>query len=150
MFKYNVCFLKSDDRILMLNREKSPIMGVWNGVGGKYEIGEKADDGAKREVLEETGIKVDQYYSKGIITWDKNSEEKDGLYVYLFKVDKMSGNDTIQKTREGILDWKQIDWILNPSNLGIAEMVTQYLPVLLEKEGDYLFEYKDGIGKLIE
>lgn len=43
-----------------------------------------------------------------------------------------------------------MDWILNPSYLGIAEMVTQYLPVLLEKEGDYLFEYKDGIVKLIE
>lgn len=45
---------------------------------------------------------------------------------------------------------KQIDWILNPSNLGIAEMVAQYLPVLLEKEGDYLFKYKDGIVNLIE
>jgi ADP-ribose pyrophosphatase YjhB (NUDIX family) len=37
VFQYNVCFLKSDDRILMLNREKPPIMGVWNGVGGKIE-----------------------------------------------------------------------------------------------------------------
>ncbi|WP_076143623.1 NUDIX hydrolase [Paenibacillus odorifer] len=150
MFQYNVCFLKSDDRILMLNREKPPIMGVWNGVGGKNEVGENADDGAKREVLEETGIKVSKYYSKGIITWDKNGEEKEGLYLYLFEVDKNLGNQPIQITREGILDWKQIDWILNPSNLGIAEMVAQYLPVLLEKEGDYLFKYKDGIVNLIE
>ncbi|OMC70086.1 hypothetical protein BK121_16005 [Paenibacillus odorifer] len=29
-----------------------------------------------------------------------------------------------------------------------TEMVAQYLPVLLEKEGDYLFEYKDGIVNL--
>jgi 8-oxo-dGTP diphosphatase len=150
MFKYNVCFLKSKDRILMLNREKPPIMGVWNGVGGKNKDGENADVGAKREVLEETGIKVKEYYSKGIITWAKNDEDKDGLYVYLFEVSENLGNEPIQKTREGILDWKKIDWILNPNNLGIAEMVTQYLPVLLEKEGDYLFEYKDGMVKLIE
>lgn len=150
MFKYNVCFLKSNDRILMLNREKPPIMGVWNGVGGKNEADENADEGAKREVLEETGFTVNEYYSKGVITWEKNGEEKDGLYVYLFEVDKTFGNEPLQKTREGILDWKKIDWILNPNNLGIAEMVTQYLPVLLEKEGNYLFAYKDGIVKLIE
>ncbi|WP_374967404.1 NUDIX domain-containing protein [Lysinibacillus sp. RS5] len=149
MFKYNVCFLKSNDRILMLNREKPPIMGVWNGVGGKYEAGETADEGAIREVFEETGIKVTKYYSKGVITWDKSDGEKDGIYVYLFEVDATLGDESIQKTREGILDWKQIDWIMNPNNLGVAEMVCQYLPVLLEKDNNYLFEYKDGIVKLI-
>lgn len=48
----------------MLNREKAPIMGVWNGIGGKNEVGETADEGAIREVFEETGFKVNQYYSK--------------------------------------------------------------------------------------
>ncbi|MED2522441.1 8-oxo-dGTP diphosphatase [Bacillus thuringiensis] len=141
--------MKSNDRILMLNREKPPIMGLWNGVGGKYEAGETSDEGAIREVFEETGIKVNEYYSKGVITWDNRGGEKDGLYVYLFEVDNALWNEPIQKTREGILDWKQIDWIMNPNNLGIAEMVSQYLPVLLEKENDYLFEYKDGIVRLI-
>lgn len=28
-------------------------------------------------------------------------------------------------------------------------MITQYLPILLEKEGDYLFEYKDGIVNMV-
>lgn len=56
----------------------------------------------------------------------------------------------MKKTREGILDWKHIDWIMNPNNLGIAEMVNQYLPVLLEKADDYLFEYRDGIVMLRE
>ncbi|AIQ54099.1 NUDIX hydrolase [Paenibacillus sp. FSL R7-0331] len=150
MFKYNVCFLKSYDRILMLNREKPPIMGVWNGVGGKYEAGETPDEGAIREVFEETGIKVNKYYSKAIITWNKDGGEKDGLYVYLFEVDSKLGNTPLKKTREGILDWKKIDWIMNPGNLGIAEMVVQYLPVLLEKESDHLFEYKEGIVKQIK
>ncbi|MDI2588578.1 8-oxo-dGTP diphosphatase [Psychrobacillus sp. NEAU-3TGS] len=150
MFKYNVCFLKSNERILMLNREKPPIMGVWNGVGGKYEAGECADEGAKREVFEETGIKVNEYYSKCVITWSKSDEEKEGLHVYLFEVNETLGNEPIQKTREGILDWKEIEWIMHPNNLGIAEMVTQYLPVLLAKEGDYQFEYIDGIVKLMK
>ncbi len=134
----------------MLNREKAPIMGVWNGVGGKYEIGETADEGAIREVFEETGFNVNQYYSKGIITWNTSDHKKDGLYVYLFEVDTILESESIKKTREGILDWKQIDWILNPSNLGIAEMVKEYLPVLLEKAGDYSFEYKNDILILVK
>ncbi|MFJ8064491.1 NUDIX hydrolase [Psychrobacillus sp. NPDC096426] len=140
----------SDDKILMLNREKPPIMGVWNGVGGKNEANETADEGAIREVFEETGFKVSQYFSKGVITWETSNDEKDGLYVYLFHVDSTLDNEVMRKTREGILDWKHIDWILNPNNLGVAEMVNQYLPVLLEKEGDSLFEYNDGIVTLIE
>lgn len=134
----------------MLNREKPPIMGVWNGVGGKNEANETADEGAVREVLEETGFKVSQYFSKGVITWETTNEEKDGIYVYLFHVDPTLHNEAMRKTREGILDWKDIDWILNPNNLGVAEMVQQYLPVLLKKEGDSMFEYKDGIVTLLE
>ncbi|MEK4027018.1 MULTISPECIES: NUDIX domain-containing protein [Bacillaceae] len=81
----------------MLNRKKPPIMGVWNGVGGKYEAGETEDEGAIREVFEETSFKVNQYYSKGIITWDTSDRKKDGLYVYLFEVDPALGNEPIKK-----------------------------------------------------
>lgn len=150
MFTYNVCFLKSNDKVLMLNREKAPMMGVWNGVGGKYEEGETADEGAIREVYEETGIKVAQYYSRAVITWETSDEEKDGLYVYVFEVDSRLGNEPMQKTREGILDWKRMEWIMNPDNAGIAEMVTQYLPILTENKGDYFFTYKDGLVMPVE
>ncbi|WP_345243619.1 8-oxo-dGTP diphosphatase [Pontibacillus salipaludis] len=144
MFKYTVCFVKRKDRILMLNREKAPIMGVWNGVGGKVEENESPDQGALREVLEETGIKVEAFYSKGTVTWEMNNGELDGIYVYLYEVDEHFTYDTPLKTREGILEWKSIDWILNPQNLGIAGMVAQYLPVLLRDKGIHSFTYKDG------
>ncbi|MFJ7511791.1 NUDIX hydrolase [Peribacillus simplex] len=144
MFKYTVCFVKKDNEILMLNREKAPIMGVWNGVGGKIENGETPDIGAQREVFEETDIEVETFFSKGTVTWETPEGELDGIYVYLYEVDADLIYETPKKTREGILEWKSIDWILHPLNLGIAEMVAQYLPVLLEKEGNYKFTYKNG------
>lgn len=124
MYKYTVCFVKNGNNILMLNREKSPIMGVWNGVGGKIEKGETPDEGALREVFEETGIKVERYFSKGTVSWETSNSELDGIYVYLYEVTNHLKLETPNKTREGILDWKSIDWILNPNNLGIAEKVS--------------------------
>ena len=52
--------------------------------------------------------------------------------------------ETSKKTREGILDWKSIDWVLDPDNFGIADKVSQYLPVLLKGEGIYSLHYNNG------
>ncbi|MES9738686.1 8-oxo-dGTP diphosphatase [Peribacillus frigoritolerans] len=109
MFKYTVCFVKKNNELLMLNREKAPIMGVWNGVGGKIEKGETPGMGAQREVFEETGIEVDSFFSKGTVTWETPEGELDGIYVYLYIADEDLIYETPKKTREGILDWKSID-----------------------------------------
>lgn len=37
MFKHTTCLIKNNDSFLLLNRNKQPSMGVWNGVGGKIE-----------------------------------------------------------------------------------------------------------------
>ncbi len=144
MFKYTVCFIKNNNDILMLNREKPPIMGVWNGVGGKIEKDESPDEGALREVFEETGIKVDNYFSKGTVIWKSPNGELNGIYVYLYEVSNNLKFETSKKTREGILDWKSIDWVLAPDNFGIADKVSQYLPVLLKEEGIYSLHYNNG------
>lgn len=144
MYKYTVCFVKNENDILMLNRVKPPIMGVWNGVGGKIESGETPDEGALREVFEETEIRVERYFSKGTVSWETSDGELDGIYVYLYEVNNHLKVEAPIKTREGILDWKSIDWILNPNNLGIAEMVAEYLPILLNKADNYSLTYQDG------
>ena len=129
----------------MLNREKAPIMGIWNGVGGKIELHESPEQAAIREVWEETGIQLDGFLSQGVITWENSEGIVDGLHVFLGEVDRDFTYITPQKTREGILDWKKIDWILNPNNLGIPEKIPHYLPMLLNQKGYHSFTYKNGI-----
>lgn len=119
--KYTVCFIKQDNKILMLNREKEPIMGVWNGVGGKIEKNEFPEQAALREVWEETTIQLDSFISQGVVTWLTPEGKLDGIHVFLGELDNLFIYDTPIKTREGILGWKDIDWILNPNNLGIPE-----------------------------
>lgn len=35
-------------------------------------------------------------------------------------------------TREGILEWKNIDWILDSNNRGVISNLKEYLPKVLE------------------
>lgn len=47
-----------DDRILMAQRGKPPLLGWWSLPGGALETGEALADAVAREVLEETGLVV--------------------------------------------------------------------------------------------
>lgn len=64
---FGVMILK-DDQVLLGHRHEDPekassLMhgeGTWTMPGGKFEFGESFEEGAYRETLEETGIKVDK------------------------------------------------------------------------------------------
>ena len=43
--------------------------GKWIGVGGKLERGETPEACMRREVLEETGLRIDEYRYCGIVTF---------------------------------------------------------------------------------
>ena len=49
-----------DQEVLLIKRNKEPNKGQWSIPGGKQIIGETVADAAKRELLEETRVKVDQ------------------------------------------------------------------------------------------
>jgi 8-oxo-dGTP diphosphatase len=46
-------------RALLVRRATEPLRGEWSVPGGMLELGEKLHDGVRREVLEETGLKVE-------------------------------------------------------------------------------------------
>ena len=46
------------DRVLLVERGKSPLKGYWSLPGGAVETGERLEEGVRREVLEETGLVV--------------------------------------------------------------------------------------------
>ncbi|MBP1851058.1 8-oxo-dGTP diphosphatase [Rhizobium halophytocola] len=47
-----------DDKILLYKRVKPPEAGHWNIVGGKVDHMEPAEQAARREAVEETGLEI--------------------------------------------------------------------------------------------
>jgi ADP-ribose pyrophosphatase YjhB (NUDIX family) len=46
-------------RVLLVRRGREPLKGKWSIPGGMLELGESLAEGVAREVLEETGLKVE-------------------------------------------------------------------------------------------
>lgn len=132
MLKYNLCLIRQGSKILLLNRESPTWMGCWNRVGGKLEPGENPRTSMLREIYEETEIKTLKLEFKGFITWANiKGTNFGGLYLYLGELPEDYIYPAFKKTEEGILDWKEIDWILHSENLGVAANLPKALEHML-------------------
>ncbi|MFF4619641.1 NUDIX hydrolase [Nonomuraea jabiensis] len=49
----------ASDRLLLIKRGRPPGKGLWSIPGGRLEAGETDADGVRREVMEETGLRVE-------------------------------------------------------------------------------------------
>lgn len=149
MFKYTLCFIIKKDEVLMINRNKKPWMGRWNGVGGKIENHESSLESIKREIYEETNINpedLDIVY-KGIVTWnDEAFGDRFGLYLYLAYPNVDLEFDYPQKTSEGILDFKPLKWVNDFNNMGVCDNIPYFLPTSITSNDlhEYSCVFVDG------
>ncbi|MDP3445616.1 MAG: 8-oxo-dGTP diphosphatase, partial [Ignavibacteria bacterium] len=100
-----LCYVMNENKTLMLHRVKKENdyhKGKWNGLGGKFEVGESPEECAKREILEESGLVVENPLLKGIITFPMFDNVKD-WYVFVFTSDKFTGE--LIHSNEGNLEW---------------------------------------------
>lgn len=150
MIKYNICFVRRGDEVLLLNRKSPPWMGCWNGVGGKLEANETPRDSMLRELEEETHLQDYSLTFKGVVTWSVNGSITGGMYLYLAEVPEDYIYHTPITTAEGILDWKPVKWITDDANVGIAANIPGSLKLILHDPNcyDHRCTYKDG--KLVE
>ena len=131
MLKYTLCLIRKGNEFLLLNRNKKPQMGMWNGVGGKIEEDETPLESVVRESFEETGIQLTEVrYAGNVIFKSKNSRE--GMYVFISDLPDGEHVETPANTVEGILEWKAINWIIDEDNRGVANNLKAYLPLILE------------------
>lgn len=96
----------------MLHRVKKTVdenKDKWIGIGGKFEEGESPEDCVMREVLEETGLTLNSWRYRGIVTFV--SDEWGTEYMHLFTSDDFSGKP--RECDEGVLEWIEKERLLS-------------------------------------
>ena len=115
---YTICFIRRQDKILVLHRNREPNKGKWNGVGGKIEPGEGPAASCLREICEETGLQVGSVTYRGIVTFNEES----GMYVFV--ADSRAGEPI--DSAEGALEWKSLSALLSAPD--VTPTIPHFLP----------------------
>lgn len=103
-----LCIVHKNSQVLLGMKKRDFGAGRWNGFGGKVFDGEKIEDAAKREFLEEAGIEVQDIEKLGIIDFEfKGNPEI--LEVHFFKADSFLGEPI--ETEEMKPMWWHVDKI---------------------------------------
>ena len=103
-----LCYIRDGSKWLLLHRtkkEQDENAGKWIGVGGKFEKGESPEECLVREVREETGLSLNSYRFRGIVTFI--SDVWDDEMMFLYTSDDFSGELT--SCDEGELCWVDED-----------------------------------------
>lgn len=77
------------DRVLLVRRGKPPRAGEWSIPGGAQHLGEGAEEAARRELREETGIEVGPLVVAGVV--DAITTEEDGRVRFHYTIIDFAG-----------------------------------------------------------
>ena len=136
-YAYNVavvfCYLVKEGKVLLIRREKPPAYLQYTVVGGKKEAGEDLYDACRREVLEETGLNVQDLRLRGVA-----SQFLEGLNFevtsYYFLSDSFTGDAA--GSAEGSVEWCDIE--LSMQKEGISEYYVRVTPYVMDDRGVFL------------
>ncbi len=115
-------YVRRDGKTLMVQRGKKANdmhAGVWNGLGGKMEGDETAEQCAIRELEEETGLVATAVTEKGVLNFPANVEGSGEAWkVWVYEVTEFAG-ELRDDCPEGELEWVDDEKVLDlPLNEG--------------------------------
>jgi len=120
-------FLRQEGQILLAMKKRGFGVGKWNGVGGKADTDESAEQAAIRECQEEIGVTPLKPRLVGKIKFYEQNDPTFGHYIHIFTATKWQGEPI--ETEEMRPEWFDIQdipygkmWVDDPL----------WLPLVLE------------------
>ena len=115
--------LRNGEQLLLLRRAKPPHIGKYVPVGGKLDPFERPMDAARRETLEETGIRVDNLRYCGILTETSPGDYNWQCHIYLADIDYLPP----PPCDEGTLEWIAFDDLASIPTPPTDLLIYQYI-----------------------
>lgn len=144
MVNTTLCHIEKDGKYLMLHRikKKNDVnKDKWVAIGGKFNDKESPEECNKREVLEETGLTIQNVKYCGIVTFVSDIYETE--YMHIFHTEDFSGE--IKECDEGNLEWVLKSeiynlpiWAGDKIFLKLIEEKSEFFSLKLEYQGDKL------------
>ena len=97
-----------DKEVLLVQRNKEPNKGQWSIPGGSQLLGETASEAARRELLEETGVKIDRLFLVDVV--DAIIPGVEGKIKYHYTLVDYMGQWQSGESRPGD-DAKEVRWV---------------------------------------
>jgi ADP-ribose pyrophosphatase YjhB (NUDIX family) len=97
-----IVVVNSDQRILLVRRSVEPKIGEWCLPGGFLELGETPENGALRELAEETGLKGEIGTLLGVCT--SPSQQYQSILMIAFSISQFQGQPVAGDDADD-LDW---------------------------------------------
>ena len=118
----------NNGKLLILKRIKNTYEGgLWDLPGGTLEDGEDLSSGVKREVFEETGLKIENpglfYYSSNI---DVKKNKQFVTIIFIAKLDYDNQIVTIDPNEHSQSEWIEPSNILNYQTVGYLKPCIDY------------------------
>ena len=113
-----------DRKVLMGRRKGANGRGTWSFPGGHFEFNEEVEDCARREVMEETGIKIKNLRKGPYVNDLFRKEAKHYLTLYII-ADYDSGEEIMDSDSLEQLGWFEWDRMPRPLFLPVENLLKQ-------------------------
>ncbi|GAB0119770.1 NUDIX hydrolase [Acidisoma sp. 7E03] len=84
-----IVLLRPPQEVLLIRRGRAPMLGAWGLPGGGQELGETAEEAARRELREETGLTVGPLVLAGTV--DSIDRDEAGRVRYHYTILDFAG-----------------------------------------------------------
>ena len=120
-----------NEEVLLVKRKRAPYKGQWSIPGGKQGLGETVTQAARRELMEETGVEVNELTLIDVVDIIVPDEEGKILYHYIvadYRAHWLSGECSPGD------DAQDVQWF-NLNKLGSISLLYKTRKIILEAAG---------------